>query len=278
MALKQPFITSLALISMLILSCSSETRSQLSSSHYAPGTGPADNLRLPAPFATASVRNTSKVIGWPDGKMPAAAPGFVVSLFAEGLNNPRQAYVLPNKDILVVEAVRIFPDRPAKSANQITLFRDTDDDGKPEVREVFLTRLNMPHGMLLLGDWFYVGNTDGVVRYPYRAGQTKIDARGEKILDLPAGGHYTRNLVADSAGKKIYIAVGSSSNFDEDGRDAKDPRRAAILEINPDGSGMRVFASGLRNPVGMDWEPKTKTLWTVVNERDLLGDELVPTI
>ena len=276
MALQRPCITNLALISMLILSCSSETRSQFSSSRYAPGTGPADKLRLPAPFATASVRNTSKVIGWPDGKMPAAAPGFVVSLFAEGLNNPRQAYVLPNKDILVVEAVRVFADRPAKSANQITLFRDTNDDGKPEIREVFLTGLNMPHGMLLLGNWFYVGNTDGVVRYPYHAGQTKIDARGEKILDLPAGGHYTRNLVADPAGKKIYVAVGSSSNFDEDGKDAKDPRRAAILEINPDGSGMRVFASGLRNPVGMDWEPKTKTLWTVVNERDLLGDELVP--
>jgi len=276
MALQRPCITNLALISMLILSCSSETRSQFSSSRYAPGTGPADKLRLPAPFATASVRNTSKVIGWPDGKMPAAAPGFVVSLFAEGLNNPRQAYVLPNKDILVVEAVRVFADRPAKSANQITLFRDTNDDGKPEIREVFLTGLNMPHGMLLLGNWFYVGNTDGVVRYPYHAGQTKIDARGEKILDLPAGGHYTRNLVADPAGKKIYVGVGSSSNFDEDGKDAKDPRRAAILEINPDGSGMRVFASGLRNPVGMDWEPKTKTLWTVVNERDLLGDELVP--
>ena len=276
MSVKNPFLISLALISMLILSCSSETRSQFSSSQYAPGTGPADKLQLPAPFATPSVRNTSKVIGWPAGKMPAAAPGFTVSRFAEGLNNPREAYVLPNKDILVVEAVRVFPDRPAKSANQITLFRDTNGDGKPEVREVFLTGLNMPHGMLLLGEWFYVGNTDGVVRYPYRAGQTKIDGKGEKILDLPSGGHYTRHLITDPAGKKIYVAVGSSSNVDEDGRDAKDPRRAAILEMNPSGSGMHVYASGLRNPVGMDWEPKTKTLWTVVNERDLLGDDLVP--
>lgn len=276
MPLKQPFFISLALISMLILSCSSETRSQFSTSQYAPGTGPADKLQLPAPFATPSVRNTSKVIGWPPGKMPTPAPGFAVSLFAEQLNNPREAYVLPNKDILVVEAARQFPGRPAKSANQITLFRDTDNDGKPEVREVFLSGLNMPHGMLLLGDWFYVGNTDGVVRYPYRSGQTKIDGRGEKILDLPAGGHYTRHLIADPAGKKIYVAVGSSSNVDEDGRDAKDPRRAAILEMNPSGSGMHVYASGLRNPVGMDWEPKTKTLWTVVNERDLLGDDLVP--
>ena len=125
MRLKKLFLVSLALISMFVLSCSSETRSQSSTSQYPPGTGPADKLQLPPPFASPSVRNTSKVIGWPPGKMPTAAPGFVVSLFAEGLNNPREAYVLPNKDILVVEAVRIFPDRPAKSANQITLFRDT---------------------------------------------------------------------------------------------------------------------------------------------------------
>ena len=266
---------SLVAISMVILSCSGGARRD-SIAQYEPGTGPADRLQLPAPFASPSVRNTSKVIGWPDGKMPTAAPGFVVSLFADQLNNPRWAYVLPNKDILVVEALRVFPDRPAKSANQIILFRDTNNDGKPEVREIFLTGLNMPHGMLLVGNWFYVGNTDGVVRYPYRTGQTKIDAKGEKNLDLPAGGHYTRHLIADPTGKKIYVAVGSGSNVDEDGKDAQDPRRAAILEINPDGSDMRVFAGGLRNPVGMDWEPKTKTLWTVVNERDLLGDDLVP--
>jgi glucose/arabinose dehydrogenase len=273
---RQSLRISLIAMSIVILSCSGGARSDLSTAQYAPGTGPAERLQLPAPFASPSVRNTSKVIGWPVGKMPTAAPGFVVNLFADQLDNPRWTYVLPNKDILVVEAVRVFPDRPAKSANQITLFRDTNNDGKPEVREVFLTGLNMPHGMLLVGNWFYVGNTDGVVRYPYRAGQTKIDAKGEKILDLPAGGHYTRHLIADPTGKKIYVAVGSSSNVDEDGKDAQDPRRAAILEINPDGSGMRVFAAGLRNPVGMDWEPKTKTLWTVVNERDLLGDDLVP--
>src|SRR5262249_12994135 len=112
--------------------------------------------------------------------------------------------------------------------------------------------------------------------YPYRSGQTKIDGDGERILDLPAGGHYTRNLMAYATGGKIYVAVGSLSNVDEDGMDAKDSRRAAILQFNPNGSGMRVFASGLRNPVGMDWEPKTNVLWTVVNERDLLGDDLVP--
>jgi glucose/arabinose dehydrogenase len=242
---------------------------------YAPGTGPADQLRLPAPFATPSVRNTSKVIGWPAGRMPTPAAGFEVNLFAEKLANPRQAYVLPNKDVLIVEATREWPDRPQKSANRITLFRDTNGDGKPDVREAFLTGLNMPHGLLLLGNWFYVANTDAIMRYPFRGG-IKIDAKGEKILDLPAGGHYTRNLLADPAGKKIYVAVGSSTNVDEQRIDEKDPRRAAILEINPDGSAMRVFAGGLRNPVGMDWEPRTKILWTVVNERDLLGDDLVP--
>lgn len=267
-----------ALVAAFVLSCGT-TQSNPDKVSYAPGTGPTDRLQLPAPFATPSARNNSKVIGWPQGKMPTPAPGFEVSLFADKLDNPRQAYVLPNGDILVVEATREWPgraDRPEKSANRITLFRDSNQDGKPDVRETFLTGLNMPHGMAVIGNWFYVGNTDGVVRYPYKPGQTKIDGKPVKILDLPAGGHYTRNLIADPAGKKLYIAVGSSSNVDEDRADAKDPRRAAILEINPDGSAMRVFAGGLRNPVGMDWETSTKTLWTVVNERDLLGDDLVP--
>jgi glucose/arabinose dehydrogenase len=266
------------IVMTLVISCAADQRSSAKLA-YAPGTGPADQLQLPAPFATPSTRNTSKVIGWPQKKMPTPAPGFEVALFADKLDNPRQAYVLPNGDILVVEATREWPgraDRPEKSANRITLFRDSNQDGKPDLRETFLTGLKMPHGMLLLGDWFYVGNTDSVVRFPYKAGQTKIDGKPQKILDLPAGGHYTRNLIADPAGKKLYVAVGSSSNIDEDGADAKDPRRAAILEMNPDGSGMRVFAGGLRNAVGMDWEPSTKTLWTVVNERDLLGDDLVP--
>ena len=267
-----------ALVAAFVLSCGT-THNNPAQVSYAPGTGPTDRLQLPAPFATPSARNNSKVSGWPQGKMPTPAPGFGVSLFADKLDNPRQAYILPNGDILVVEATREWPgraDRPEKSANRITLFRDSNQDGKPDVRETFLTGLNMPHGMAVIGNWFYVGNTDGLVRYPYKPGQTKIDGKPVKILDLPAGGHYTRNLIADPAGKKLYIAVGSSSNVDEDRADAKDPRRAAILEINPDGSAMRVFAGGLRNPVGMDWEPSTKTLWTVVNERDLLGDDLVP--
>jgi glucose/arabinose dehydrogenase len=241
--------------------------------------GPSDKLQLPAPFATPSARNTSKVIGWPKGKMPTPAAGLQVSLFAEGFDNPRSSYVLPNGDILVVEAVREWvgrADRPEKSANRITLFRDADKDGKPELREVFLTGLNMPHGMVAVGNWFYVGNTDSVMRYPYRPGQTKIEGKGEKILGLPRDGHYTRNLIAAPDGSKIYVAIGSASNVDEDNQWEKDQRRAGIVQMNPDGSGARIFANGLRNPVGMDWEPQTKTLWTVVNERDLLGDDLVP--
>lgn len=242
-------------------------------------TGPSDQIVLPPPFATPSARNNSKVIGWPEGRKPMAAPGFEVSLFAENFDNPRQAYVLPNGDVLVVESTREWRDRPDrldKSANRITLLRDTKKTGKPDVREVFLTGLNMPYGMLLVGNWFYVGNTNEVVRYPYKPGDTKITAKGEKILDLPADGHFTRNLIADAAGRKIYVAIGSASNVDEENQWEKDQRRAGIVEINPDGSGMRILAKGLRNPVGMDWEPKTHALWAVVNERDLLGDDLVP--
>ena len=274
MVYRAPLTITLSVCVAWLFSCAMTSEGPIKAS-YAPGTGPADQLKLPAPFATPSVRNTSKVIGWPAGRMPTPAAGFEVSLFAEKLANPRQAYVLPNKDVLIVEARREWPDRPQKSANRITLFRDTNGDGKPDVREAFLTGLNMPHGMAVVGNWFYVGNTDAVVRYIWRGG-TKIETKGEKILDLPAGGHYTRNLIADPAGKKIYVAVGSTTNVDEQRIDEKDPRRAAILETNPDGSAMRVFAGGLRNPVGMDWEPRTKTLWTVVNERDLLGDDLVP--
>ena len=279
MVLRHLFQVSQVVAAAFLLSCAASTLTGVANHQYATGTGPSDKLQLPAPFATPSARNNSKVVGWPKDKMPTAAPGFEVSLFAESLDNPRQAYVLPNGDILVVEATREWPgraDRPEKSGNRITLFRDNNKDGKPDLREVFLTGLNMPHGMVLVGNWFYVGNTDGVVRFPYRTGQTKIEGKGEKILDLPAGGHYTRNLIADRAGRKIYIAVGSASNVDEENAWEKDQRRAGILEINPDGSDMRIFATGLRNPVGMDWEPQTNVLWTVVNERDLLGDDLVP--
>ncbi len=194
--------------------------------------------------------------------------------YAGGFTYPRWLYVLPNGDVLVSEART-----RDRSLNRITLLRDADGDGTPEVRENFLAGLNQPLGMLLLGESFYVANTDGVVRYAYQPGQTRIVGPGTKILDLPADGynnHWTRNVVARPDGSKLYVSVGSGTNVDVERTDEKDPRRAAILEANPDGSGMRVFASGLRNPVGMDWQPVTGALWTAVNERDGLGDDLVP--
>jgi glucose/arabinose dehydrogenase len=238
--------------------------------------GPGADVQLVAPNATESARNRSEVIGWPAGRKPQAPAGFEVTLFADDLDTPRWAVSLPNGDILVALSVRGAGPAASETSNRIVLFRDKDGDGKPEFRSVLLKNLNRPHGILLLGDYLYVGNTDAVIRYTFQMGQTEITSEGEKILDLPPGGHYTRNLIASPDGKKIYVAVGSKSNVDVSGEDAKDPRRAAILEMNPDGTEMRVYASGLRNPVGMDWEPITKALWAVVNERDALGDQLVP--
>ncbi|MDC0709171.1 sorbosone dehydrogenase family protein [Stigmatella sp. ncwal1] len=250
--------------------------------------------QLPAPDTSHDIQRYSKVIGWREDQTPVAPEGFQVTRFASGLRNPRWIYVLPNKDILVAEASSEFKDAKDKeeaqrtgktvsqnmgnSANQITLFRDADGDGTPEVREVFLSRLQQPLGMLLLKDQFYVAHTNGLWRYPYQTGQTTLQARGEKILDLPAGGynnHWTRNLLANADGSRIYVSVGSASNIGEHGMD-EEKRRANILEIRPDGSQERIYASGLRNPVGMGWAPGTQTLWTVVNERDNLGDNLVP--
>ncbi|WP_239576553.1 PQQ-dependent sugar dehydrogenase [Archangium primigenium] len=249
---------------------------------------------LPAPDTSHDVQNYSEVIGWPDGQTPVAPEGFVVTKYADGFQNPRWLYVLPNGDVLVAESNtepkskedlqkaqasgKAASQRIGASANRITLLRDANGDGTPEVRETFLKDLHQPLGMLLLQDRFYVANTDGVWRYPYDATQLSVRAAGEKILTLPAGGynnHWTRNLLANADGSKIYVSVGSGSNVAEHGLD-NEIRRADILEINPDGSGERIYASGLRNPVGMDWAPGTSTLWTVVNERDKLGDDLVP--
>jgi glucose/arabinose dehydrogenase len=258
--------------------------------------------KLPPPYATPSAVHFSKLIGWPEGKTPTAPPGFKVSLYADRLDYPRWLYVLPNGDVLVAEA-RTEPKQKGKeakmgqasaedkmeqgmvdsgyvgkSANRITLLRDADHDGKPEVRSAFLTGLNQEMGMALRGDTFYVANTDGVVAFPYRAGEIRITAPGRKILDLPAGGynnHWNRNLLLKPDGSKLYITVGSGSNVGEHGME-NEHRRACILEINPDGSGERIFAAGLRNPQGLDFEPVTGALWASVNERDQLGDDLVP--
>ncbi|MCV9927344.1 sorbosone dehydrogenase family protein [Flavobacterium sp. LS1R49] len=229
-------------------------------------------ITLPPPYATESKTNNSKVIKWPEGKMPKAPQGFTVSKFADGFENPRWTYIGPNNDIFVVES------GTRTSKNQITIFRDSNKDGKFETREVFLENLNKPFGMLILKDFFYVANTDGLYRYPYKNNPLKLESKGEKILELPAGGynnHWTRNLITNADGTKIYISVGSGSNNGENGMD-KEIRRANILEINPDGTGEKIYASGLRNPVGMDWNPVNNELWTAVNERDELGDDLVP--
>lgn len=231
-------------------------------------------VKLPEPYATDTVKRSSKVIGWPEGKTPVAPKGFIVTRFADKLNSPRWFYVTPNGDILISESRTSRKTSP----NDIVLLRDTDKDGKPDVKKIFMKDLNQPLGMLVLGNWFYVGNTDGVYRYPYKAGQLEITAKGEKILDLPAGGynnHWTRNLLVNTTGNKILVSVGSGSNAAEHGMD-NEKRRACILEINPDGTGERLIADGIRNPVGMAWEPVTKKLWTAVNERDNLGDDLVP--
>jgi glucose/arabinose dehydrogenase len=249
---------------------------------------------LPPPLATPPALRFSTVIGWPAGRMPIAPAGFQVSLFADALANPRWLHVLPNGDVLVAESMAVAapPGLPpdiidglrrsrivGDSANRITLLRDANGDAVPEVRTVFLSGLQQPFGMLHMDGSLLVANTDGLVRYPYRGNETRIDAAGQKLLDLPAGGynnHWTRNVVARPDGSKLYVSVGSATNVDEESIDVKDPRRAAILEVNPDGTGMRVYASGLRNPNGMDWEPTTTRLWTTVNERDMLGDDLVP--
>lgn len=246
-----------------------------------------EEVILPEPFATASVRNNSKTIGWSGGKTPVAPSGFTVTKFADSLDNPRWMYVAPNGDIFVSEAntvsdgfkkTGIESNSRNTSKNCVLLLRDANQDGVPEIKQIFLSGLNRPFGMLILGNKFYVANTDGLWMYPYQTGQTEMTARGTKILDLPAGGynnHWTRNLLASRDGKKIYVTVGSGSNVAEHGIE-NEKRRADILEINPDGSGERIYASGLRNPIGLAWAPGTNILWTAVNERDELGDELVP--
>lgn len=246
---------------------------------------------LPQPYATKSVRNPAQVLGWGFNSAPLAPAGFKVSNFGNALKSPRWIYVLPNGDVLVAEVKREYnplmkaalflknrenPDSDSVNMNRITLLRDKNGDGQAEVQEVFLEGLNYPFGMVLVKDHFYVACTNAVWRFPYKEGETKITGKGEKILELPNHGrHWTRNIIANKEGTKLYIAVGSSSNVAEDGMD-EEKRRACIIEINPDGTGEKIYASGLRNPVGMDWMPGTNVLWTAVNERDELGDDLVP--
>ena len=258
--------------------------------------GPNPTLATPTKTLIPTV-HIAPARGWPAGTTPKAMAGTHVTAFATGLAHPRWVHVLPNGDVLVAESNA--PPRPEEgkgikgkvmtmfmkragaavpSANRITLLRDVDGDGVAEVRSVFLEGLNSPFGMDLIGDSFYVANTDAVVRFPYVAGATRITASGVKLADLPAGPrnhHWTKNIIASRDGTKIYATVGSNSNVAEHGMHEEEGR-AAIWEIDARTGAKRLAAAGLRNPNGMAWEPRTGGLWTVVNERDELGSDLVP--
>lgn len=230
--------------------------------------------------------------GWAPGQTPIAAPGLKVNAFATGLKHPRWMHVLPNGDVTVAEALflpggikSVFDyamvstmKRAAAvgvSPNRIKLLRDADGDGVAEIHDVFLEGLNQPFGMAQLGDTFYVGNADGVVAFPYAAGARRISAPGRKLNELKGGGHWTRSLLPSPDGRTLFIGVGSFSNIAEGGMELEEGR-AAIHELDLVSGKSRIFAGGLRNPVGLAWEPSTGVLWTVVNERDGLGDETPP--
>ena len=261
-----------------------------------PGFGASPVLPAPAKTLLPTV-NIAPAIGWPKDVTPQVADGMKVTAFATGLDHPRWIMVLPNGDVLVAETNA--PDKPddgngikgwvmgkvmkkagaaTVSANRITLLRDNDGDGIAEQRSVLLSGLNSPFGMALVGTTLFVANSDAVLRFPWVPGATHIDTPGEKLLDLPAGRinhHWTKNLIASRDGSKLYVAVGSNSNVGERGMEAE-AERAAIWEVDIRTGAHRVFASGLRNPVGMAWEFDSGLLWTSVNERDELGDDLVP--
>lgn len=251
---------------------------------------------LPAPDMSHEVQRYNTQTAWPDETTPQAPAGFEVTRFAAGLESPRWLYVMNNGDVLVSQA-RSKP-KPTESAedvkksagqrqsgtitgaspDRITLLRDTNGDGVADEQHVLLENLNQPFGMVFIAPYLYVANTDGVWRYAYKPGQTRIADAGEKIMSLPAGGynnHWTRNIIASADQTRLLVSVGSASNAGEFGLDTE-KRRAAILSVDLDGRDERVLASGLRNPNGMDWEPATGALWTAVNERDNLGDDLVP--
>ncbi len=278
------------MLTLLTLSCK-ENKTEKTEGNTA--VTKTDTLKLPAPDEKNSKTKFSNVLGWSKGKAPVAPEGFTVTRFAENIKSPRNMIKAENGDVFVVlsNSERTVSEKikndisgksdaevDGKSANRIILYRDTNKDGIPESSSVFLANLNQPYGMLIINDQFYVANTDGLWVYPYKLGDVKITKPGKKIVSLPAGGynnHWTRNLIANKDLSKIYISVGSGSNVGENGMD-KEVRRANILEVNPDGSGEKIYAAGLRNPVGMSWNPVTGELWTVVNERDELGDDLVP--
>ena len=252
---------------------------------------------IPAPSgALIPTINIARATGWPRGEMPKPADGLAVKVFASGLDHPRWVYVLPNGDVLVAETntpkqagvggitglIMAWAMNRAgagvPSPNRIVLLRDADGDGVAETKAVFLEDLNSPFGMALVGDKLYVANTGAVLRFDYKAGATEIKEAGTKVADLPAGAlnyHWAKSLAASADGSQLYVGVGSNSNIGENGLQWETDR-ASILEIDPGTGQSRIFASGLRNPVGLAFEPQTGALWVVVNERDELGSDLVP--
>jgi len=291
MTLRQFLAGSAGGVALALAACAAPTSEPVS---VAMGVDPS--LEKPSAALLPTVK-TAEAVGWSAGQMPVAAEGLEVTAFATGLDHPRWLNVLPNGDVLVAETNA--PPKPddakgvkgffmseamkkagavTPTANRITLLRDTDKDGTAETRSVFLSGLNSPFGMALAGDRLYIANTDAVVAVPYAKGDLKASAPPLKLVDLPAGTlnhHWTKSLIASKDGKKLYATVGSNSNAAENGID-KEKGRAAIWEIDRVTAQKRIFASGLRNPNGLGWEPKTGALWTAVNERDELGHNLVP--
>ncbi|WPN76403.1 PQQ-dependent sugar dehydrogenase [Pseudomonas germanica] len=267
-----------------------------SSLQVSDGTGPSPKLPEPNKTLIPTV-NIAPAIGWPEGGKPTAAAGTQVASFAEGLDHPRWLYVLPNGDVLLAETNA--PPKPDDSSgirgwvmkkvmgkagagvpspNRITLLRDADHDGVAETRTVFLQNLNSPFGMTLVGNDLYVADTDRLLRFNYEPGATEIKSQPIKVVDLPGGTlnhHWTKNVIASKDGSKLYVTVGSNSNVGENGLD-KEEGRAAIWEVDRATGNHRIFASGIRNPNGLAWEPTSGALWTAVNERDEIGSDLVP--
>ena len=288
--LKSPHLLIVALAAGLV-ACGESSTLQVSD-----GTGPAPKLPEPNKTLVPTV-NIAEAIGWPDGTKPTPAQGLQVGAFAEGLDHPRWLYVLPNGDVLVAETNA--PPKPddgkgirgwvmkkvmgragagVPSPNRITLLRDANHDGIAETRTVFLENLNSPFGMTLVGNDLYVADTDRLIRFPYKDGDTQIKAQPTKVVDLPGGTlnhHWTKNVIASRDGSKLYVTTGSNSNVAENGMEAEEGR-AAIWEVDRASGSHRIFASGLRNPNGLAWEPRSGALWTAVNERDEIGSDLVP--
>ncbi len=284
-------IALLALVGLWLTGCAGTAAGSVAS-----GTGPSPRLPEPDKSLIPTV-NVADAIGWSAIGKPVAADGTSVARFAEGLDHPRWIYVLPNGDVLVAETnappkpddasgikglfMKLFMKRAGAgtpTANRITLLRDANGDGIAEAKSIFLEGLNSPFGMVLIGNDFYVANTDSIIRFPYVTGQTRITGPGTRVVDLPGGTlnhHWTKNVIASADGTKLFVSVGSNSNAAENGIE-KEAGRAAIWEVDVKTGNHREFATGLRNPVGMAWAPDSGMLWTSVNERDELGNDLVP--